>query len=79
MFYPIPVTNEATLTLTVTEPIQLQGRIFDNTGKMIKIQQWQLNIGSNAVAVDTRTLASGLYYLSLNGGNINEQKQFVKQ
>jgi len=79
LFYPNPVTNEATLAITINQAVQLEGRVFDNTGRLVKIQQWNLSAGSSSLPVDIQGLSKGIYYLELKGGAINERKRFVKQ
>lgn len=75
MFYPNPVINEANLTITVAKPEQMQGRIIDNAGRVVKQQQWNLSAGSTSLSVDVKGLAKGLYYMELKGETINERKQ----
>jgi uncharacterized repeat protein (TIGR03803 family) len=79
LFYPNPVINEASLTVTVTRPGQLQARIIDNAGRVVKQQQWILSTGSTSLSVDVKGLTKGIYYLELKGEMINERQKFVKQ
>jgi hypothetical protein len=78
LFYPNPVINEANLTITINKPQQVQARIIDNAGRVVKQQQWNLSAGSVSLSVDVKGLAKGVYYLELKGKTINERKQFVK-
>ena len=79
LFYPNPVTTEANLSITVNKSQQVQGRIIDNAGRIIKQLQWNVLAGSTAFPVDVKALASGMYWLELIGATINERKVFVKQ
>ena len=79
LFYPNPVQNEANLTITIDKAEQVQGRIIDNAGRVVKQQQWKLAAGSTSLSVDVNGLAKGMYYLELTGETINERKRFIKQ
>ena len=79
MLYPNPVTTEANLTITINKAQQVQGRIIDNSGKMLKQMLWNITSGSTSLPVEVKGLASGTYYLDLKGETINERKIFVKQ
>ena len=79
LFYPNPVVNEANLTITVSRPEQVQTRIIDNAGRVVKHQQWNLQTGSTSLLVDVSGLAKGMYRLELKSETICESKQFIKQ
>ncbi|HMI77345.1 MAG TPA: T9SS type A sorting domain-containing protein, partial [Ferruginibacter sp.] len=79
LFYPNPVISEANITITINKKEQVQARVIDNAGRILKQQQWNLSAGSTSFSFDLETLAKGIYYLELKGESINEQKQFVKQ
>ena len=77
--YPNPVADKATLIIGTTKPEQVQGRIIDNAGRVVKQQQWNITAGSNSFTVDVSSLASGVYFLELKGETVNEHKQFIKK
>jgi trimeric autotransporter adhesin len=79
LLYPNPVKDEASLVISVNKAQQLQCRIIDNAGKLIKQLQWKLAIGSTSLPVDVSNLSAGTYYLELKGETIHEVKRFVKQ
>jgi Repeat of unknown function (DUF5650)/Secretion system C-terminal sorting domain len=79
LLYPNPVINELNLSVSINKPERVRGRIIDNTGRIIKQQQWNLTSGSTSLTIDVSSLANGIYYLKLKGETINERKQFVKQ
>lgn len=78
LFYPNPVTTEANVTITIKKAEQVQGKIINNAGRVVKQMRWNLNAGSTALQVDVKGLASGIYWLELKGETINERKQFMK-
>ena len=79
LFYPNPVINEASLTITVNKPEKLWGRIIDNAGRVVKQQQWDIPAGSTSLPVDVKGLARGMYWLELKGVAIDEKRPFIRQ
>ena len=79
LIYPNPVGDNGSLTITMSRPGKVQGRIIDLSGRLVKEYQWQLTAGSTALSLELNKLAKGMYYLELKGETINERKQFVKQ
>jgi hypothetical protein len=79
LFYPNPVINEANLTITIHKPDQVQARVVDIAGRVVKQLQWNLSAGSTSLRVEVSRLVKGMYYLELKGRSVNYKKQFVKQ
>jgi uncharacterized repeat protein (TIGR03803 family) len=80
LFYPNPVVNnKANLTVTINRQEQLQLRIVDNMGRVVKQQQWNLQAGSTSLPVEVKGLAKGVYHLELKGNTINKQLNFLVQ
>ena len=79
MLYPNPVADKANLTINVTKSQQVQGRIIDNAGRVVKQLPLNLQAGSTSLSIDVSSLSGGIYYLELKGDEINEHKQFIKQ
>jgi hypothetical protein len=52
---------------------------MDASGKIIRHQTRQVATGSNSFTIDITKIASGVYYLSIQGNAINKWMQFVKQ
>jgi hypothetical protein len=77
--YPNPVVNEANITITISRPELVLGRITDNSGRTVKQQQWNIAAGSTSLTMDVKGLAKGFYFLELKGETINAKRQFVKQ
>ena len=65
--------------MTVKTAEQLQLRVIDNMGGIVKKQQWNLLAGSSSLSVDMKGPVNGLYYLELNGKSISRQLNFLKQ
>jgi hypothetical protein len=79
MIYPNPVIDKANLTITADKPQQLQVKIMDNTGRIIKRMQQNISAGSSLLPVDVSSLAGGIYYMEITSETINERKRFIKQ
>jgi len=79
LMYPNPVTNKANLTVSVDSPQQLQLRITDNMGRVVKQQQLSMPAGSTSLQIDIKNLSKGLYYLELSGVTFNKRLNFLKQ
>ena len=77
--YPNPVINKADIIINLSNAENIVANIFDNTGKLIKTEQWNLASGSNAISIDLSSIAKGVYYLQLKGNRTNERKRFVKE
>lgn len=78
MLYPNPVVDKLTITVTINQPEKLQGRIIDNTGRVIQRFQWNLPSGSSSFPINGFNLAKGLYTLELNSESIHERTRFMK-
>lgn len=77
--YPNPVVNEVNLSIRLTKSQQVQLRIIDNVGSVVKQQQFTFTAGNNSLSINLSSLAKGLYYVELKGESLNERKRFVKQ
>ena len=77
--YPNPVNNE--LKLSISSPLRddVKLKIMDASGRLISLQTKQVATGSNSFTIDVTKMATGVYYLSIQGNAINKWMQFVKQ
>lgn len=78
LLYPNPVINELNLTVSLNRPDKLQTRVYDNSGKTLLQQQWQISTGSTSLSLDVSKLSKGIYFVELKGETINEVKKFMK-
>ena len=76
--YPNPANDKAVINMIVDKAQSVEYRILDNAGKVIQQSSTTLNAGNNAVPLNVSTLASGMYYVSINGQSINTQLTFIK-
>ncbi|MFI5134684.1 MAG: DNRLRE domain-containing protein [Chitinophagales bacterium] len=75
-FFPNPVSNKLTVKAENDFQGKLSIRITDANGK--ELMQRQEFIGSSAKFLDVSYLPSGIYFIFVSSGNLNEQKMFVK-
>ncbi len=68
--YPNPVTTGATLvSFDLEKSANVKMTLIDLTGKIVSNQLHNGNAGSNAVVLDCKMAAPGVYVLKLNDGN----------
>jgi hypothetical protein len=79
MVYPNPVERTVSLAVTLTTTDVVHATIYDNSGKVMKLQQWSLQAGSHALYMDMGQLPAGIYYLELKGSHLRYTKQLIKQ
>ena len=79
VLYGNPVHREANFTVTVEEQQAVQIRIIDNTGMIMKSQQWNLSASSTSLSIDMTGMTRGVYYLDIKGRSMNKQFRLFKQ
>ncbi|MGZ8558191.1 MAG: choice-of-anchor tandem repeat GloVer-containing protein [Chitinophagaceae bacterium] len=77
--YPNPVNNEFKLSISSPLRDDVKLKIMDASGRTINLQTKQVVTGSNSFTIDLTKMATGVYYLSIQGNAINKWMQFVKQ
>jgi hypothetical protein len=77
--YRNPVYNEVNFSVAVNSPQQVQVRIIDNAGRVIRSQPTKLSAGSTSLSIDMSSLPKGLYYLHIRGNSISKQISIIKQ
>lgn len=71
--FPNPATSHLNFTLSNTAP--LEATIFDVQGRMVM----QTEVSITRSRININDLKAGMYYLQLNGDNVNATTKFVKQ
>ena len=77
--YPNPAVSQTNLMVTVDKADEVQGRLVDNAGRVMKQFYWKLQAGKTILPIDVSNLAKGVYYLSLKGNIINNELKLIKQ
>lgn len=74
---PAAVTASAEVTYCVSEPQQVQVRVFDLTGHVVMSITQQAESGNNVAQVDTRSLPSGMYIVSVQDKDGSERTRRI--
>lgn len=75
--YPNPTDNDLNIEFAVSNSQTVVLNVQDVSGKQVMQNLIQANEGSNLVMMDTKELASGVYFLKVQTGNGEETIQFV--
>ena len=78
---PNPVHDKAFINITADNASQVMIKIFDSKGSLVRMQRAMVLQGSNQFNVDMKTLASGVYSVSIdwNNGQMKKTVQVWKQ
>jgi len=77
--YPNPVLDYATVLFTISKPQHIEIKVHDLLGQEMLLLNQDVNSGTNSIQLNTRTLAKGVYIISIKESD-NEVKmvKFVK-
>jgi trimeric autotransporter adhesin len=79
MFYPNPVTENATLMVAALKKENVSYSIIDQHGRTMLVANTSINEGSNMITIETTTLSAGIYTIVLKGPITNTRVKFMKQ
>jgi hypothetical protein len=77
--YPNPTDAELNVRFTLSSDQITELTIMDITGKTASKYVVNAASGSNNVIIDTQNIAAGVYFISINAGEITRTLQFVKK
>jgi hypothetical protein len=78
LVFPNPANELVNLELNLTSTVSnLTIEIIDITGRVIKSEQRQASKGLFATQIETNSLQSGVYFLSVSGNGNSISKKFV--
>ncbi len=78
--YPNPFGAETIISYTLAKPGNINLRLFDMNGKLVKIlATGSKDAGSHSVSLQAGNLAAGIYYYQLQTGNYTAVKKMVVQ
>jgi PKD repeat protein len=75
--YPNPVDDELSLQFSLSASQKVVVQLQDVSGKIARRNVIHANEGSNLVLLDTRQLASGMYFLNIKVGGYQKTVQIV--
>jgi photosystem II stability/assembly factor-like uncharacterized protein len=79
--WPNPVRDMVFINIVTGRESQAVVKVFDNKGALVKLQNATVLQGSNQLSVDIKSLANGVYSLSVdwNNGQMKKAVQVLKQ
>lgn len=79
VLYPNPTDGEINVSFDLMTASSVQMRILDLAGKQLKSFDLLGNEGKNLAFIDVNELSSGVYFLNVAVGGINQKLRFVIQ
>ncbi len=67
--YPNPASNDVNVKIVSNNALTSTIKVLNNLGQVVIAKNVSLNAGSNTVNIDTKQLASGIYYVNYDSGN----------
>lgn len=77
--YPVPVKNTLNMMVESQKSLVAEVTVKDVTGRVISNQTFTVQNGQNTVSVDVNSLSAGIYTVTVNNGNEQVTKKFVKE
>jgi len=77
--YPNPVSDKATINIYSTSGKKLDLIIYDAAGKTIKKYQQSIPAGLTRLPLEIRALSNGIYFISIQSGDVKSVLRFIKQ
>ena len=78
--YPNPTTSSATLRIDVAEPALVSVGVYDVIGRLVvEVADGHFASGVHTLSVDTRSLASGLYFVTVQTGNDQRTLKLIRR
>jgi hypothetical protein len=67
--YPNPASNDVNVAIQTSDATNVNVKVINNLGQVVIAKSASLNSGSNTINIDTKSLPSGVYYVSYDAGN----------
>lgn len=77
--YPVPVKNTLNMMVESQKSLVAEVTVKDVTGRVISNQTFTVQNGQNTISVDVNSLSAGIYTVTVNNGNEQVTKKFVKE
>lgn len=78
MFYPNPVKDQLTIRYESTTAEVIQIKIIDMLGKVVFMETFTIQTGTNLLTISAEQLKPGLYFCRLHNGDKQEVGKFLK-
>lgn len=77
--YPNPFVGDINIDLNSEEPTDVKLELFDLEGRPVMLRNFNLIKGNNVLHLtDLSYLSNGVYFVKINGGNINIVNRIIK-
>ena len=77
--YPNPTNNIANVTFSTGNTEAVEVSLIDMMGQAIQVKSLQAQKGKNTIKLNTKNIDSGVYFIKLNIGGINQTKRLIIQ
>ena len=78
MNIPNPFTNKLVAEISSSDAQLIQVQLIDQSGRVIRKEQFALNAGFNSIQLATESLPKGLYTLQVSAGEGQLSKKVLK-
>lgn len=77
--YPNPAGQNTgiNLSLNATEAFNADVQVYDNTGRLVIVQNHNFNTGKQVVTIQNNNLEAGIYFVKLSGTELNITRKLV--
>lgn len=79
VLYPNPVLREMNLRIYTPQQEKLQWQLIDNNGRIIQYGRYELSPGSTVVAEDISRVSAGVYFMKIEGKNLQKVIKVIKR
>ncbi len=77
--YPNPTSDVINVNMNVLTNAKLTVSLLDQTGRVVKTEQWSTSNGNNAFSMDVNNIAKGIYQLSFSSEGKSVTRKIVIQ
>ncbi len=77
--YPNPAGNITNVTFATGNTQEVEVSLIDMMGQAVQINTLQAQKGKNTIKIDTKNIDSGVYFVKLNVGGVNQTKRLIIQ
>lgn len=77
--YPNPFVDRVNISVSTEKTEVVTIKLFDNTGKLVRVQQTKAQSGTNVIAISNlNTLARGMYIIDVQTSGASLKQQIIK-
>ncbi|MGZ8511502.1 MAG: T9SS type A sorting domain-containing protein, partial [Chitinophagaceae bacterium] len=79
VLYPNPVLTEMNLRIYTPQQEKIQWQLIDNIGRIIQYGRYDLSPGSTVVSEDISRISAGVYFIKIEGKNVQKVIKIIKR